>query len=128
MNRRARRTFALMLALLPLALSACSVIEGLPEGMIPELEDGNQGDREEMLRPNLSAAAETLGVDEEDLRLALGDPEEGPPDLAAAATELGVTEEALRDALGVPEDGEGAPHEGEKPPSEASGVSSTGGD
>lgn len=116
-----------MLAVLPLALSACSFIDGVPDDLIPELEDDNQGDRAELVRPDLAAAAETLGVDVEDLRLALGDPGEGPPDLAAAAAELGVSEEALHEALGIPDDGERAPREGVELPSDASSVSSPGG-
>ncbi|RME75969.1 MAG: SH3 domain-containing protein [Chloroflexi bacterium] len=52
--------------------------------------------------PDLAAAAEELGVTEEALREALGDP---PPDLEAAATALGVSVEALRNALGAPPEG-----------------------
>ena len=46
--------------------------------------------------PNLAAAAAQLGVNEEQLRLALGPP---PPDIEAAASSLGVTTGALRAAL-----------------------------
>ena len=127
MNTKARRKFGLMLAIVALALSACSFLDVIPDDQISGQEEGNPGDHEERMRPDLAAAAEILGVDEEDLRSALGDPEDGPPALAAAASELGVTEEALREALGLPEEGEGAPHEGEEPPSDASSVSSLGG-
>ena len=48
-------------------------------------------------QPDLSRAAATLGVSEEELRTALGPP---PPDLAAAADALGITLEDLMAALG----------------------------
>lgn len=127
MNMRARQLFGMMLTVLALALSACSFLDVIPDDQIPEQEEGNPGDREKIVRPDLAAAAEILGVDEEDLSAALGDPQEGPPDLAAAASELGVTEEALREALGIPEEGDGAPHDGEGPPPDASGVGRSGG-
>uniref|UniRef100_A0A540VJD1 YHYH protein n=1 Tax=Litorilinea aerophila TaxID=1204385 RepID=A0A540VJD1_9CHLR len=50
---------------------------------------------------DLAAAAEKLGVTEDALRAALGDPQQGPPDFAAAAQALGVSEETLLDALGI---------------------------
>ena len=49
-------------------------------------------------RPDLAAVAEELGVTEQALLEALGDPSDGPPDLAAAAQALGVTEEDLQAA------------------------------
>ena len=52
-------------------------------------------------RPDLAAAAVELGVTEEALQAALGEPDQGPPDFAAAAAKLGVTEEALLKALGL---------------------------
>ena len=55
--------------------------------------------------PDLAAAAIQLGVTEEVLQAALGDPTQGPPDFAAAAQALGVTEDALIEALGLPADG-----------------------
>jgi hypothetical protein len=51
-------------------------------------------------RPDLAAAASTLGIGEEQLRTALGPP---PPDLGAVAKRLGISEKRLREALGVPE-------------------------
>ena len=51
---------------------------------------------------DLAAAAEQLGVTEEALRAALGDPAQGAPDFAAAAEALGVTEAELMAALGNP--------------------------
>ena len=49
-------------------------------------------------------------VSENELKEALGDPEQGPPDLAAAAETLAITEEALIEALGIPAAGpEGGP-------------------
>lgn len=52
--------------------------------------------------PNFAAAAEILGVTEQELRDALGGP---PPDFAAAAETLGLSEQELQAALA----GEGAP-------------------
>ena len=49
--------------------------------------------------PDLVAAAAELGVTEEELEAALGEPGQAPPDFAAAATEFGVTEEVLMEAL-----------------------------
>lgn len=53
--------------------------------------------------PDLAAAASQLGVTEEALQDALGDPSQGPPDFAAAAQVLGVTEADLMVALGIAE-------------------------
>jgi hypothetical protein len=64
-------------------------------------------------RPDFGAAAAKLGVSEETLLAALGDPTQGPPDFAAAAQALGVTVEELTDALGVPA---GGPPQGDQPP------------
>jgi hypothetical protein len=69
------------------------------------------GGREE--RPDLATVAEALGVTEEALQAALGDPSDGRPDLAAAATELGISQEELQQALGVP--GSQPPGSGEGP-------------
>jgi hypothetical protein len=65
-------------------------------------------------RPELAAAAANLGVTEEVLRQALGDPHQGPPNLAMVAAQLGVTDQALMEALGVRPggprpDGQGGP-------------------
>ena len=49
--------------------------------------------------PDFAAAATTLGVTEEALIDALGDPQQGHPDFAAAAAVLGITEAELRKAL-----------------------------
>lgn len=74
----------------------------LPE---PEMDSeldgqpGGSGEQQEM--PDLAAAATELGVTEEELEAALGEPGQTPPDFAAAAAELGVTEEALMEALGT---------------------------
>ena len=48
--------------------------------------------------PDLAAAAATLGITEQELLAALGDP---PPDFAAAAATLNITIEALESALAV---------------------------
>lgn len=78
--------------------------EGGPRGG----KDG-QGGRPQL---DLAAAAETLGVSEEDLKAAFTPSEEGKPELAAVAESLGVTEEELVAALGIPagrEDGQRHP-------------------
>jgi hypothetical protein len=49
---------------------------------------------------DLAAAAEQLGVTEEQLSAALGDLSQGMPDLEAAAAQLGVTVEELSAVLG----------------------------
>lgn len=49
--------------------------------------------------PDTAAAAEKLGVTEDALVAALGDPSQGPPDFAAAAKTLGITEADLMAAL-----------------------------
>ncbi len=51
-------------------------------------------------QPDFAAAAEILGMSEEALMSALGDPSQGEPDYETAATTLGVTVEALQTALG----------------------------
>ena len=54
---------------------------------------------------DLAAAAETLGVTEEALIAAMGEPGQGAPDFAAIAATLGVTEADLMAALGMVEGG-----------------------
>lgn len=49
----------------------------------------------------LAEAAAQLGVTEQELQTALGDPELGPPDLMAVAEQLGVSVEVLEAALGT---------------------------
>lgn len=68
--------------------------------------------------PDLVAAAAELGVTEEELEAALGEPGQAPPDFAAAATEFGVTEEVLMEALGV--SASGSPNGGGQPPADQS--------
>ena len=53
----------------------------------------------------LAAAAAALGISEDALVAALGDPTAGPPDFAAAATDLGITEAELMAALAQSEGG-----------------------
>ena len=72
--------------------------------------------------PDLAAVAETLGVTEEALKTALGDPQQGPPDLAAAAAQLGVAEEALTDALGVSGRPGNAPRPDDRPKLDIAGA------
>ncbi|MCP4361230.1 MAG: DUF1566 domain-containing protein [Chloroflexi bacterium] len=50
----------------------------------------------------LAEAAAQLGVSEEALHAALGEPGQGPPDFEAAAQQLSVSVEALQAALGAP--------------------------
>lgn len=64
----------------------------------PRPGDGAAG----QLPPGFDDAAEALGVTTEELMLALGDLQSGRPDLAAAAKTLGITEDALRTALPPP--------------------------
>ncbi len=78
----------------------------------PKLGDGaggQQGGQQGGQRggmPDFAAAAEALGIAEEALMEALGDPSQGRPDFAAAAASLGITEAELMAALGVPTGGQ----------------------
>ncbi len=67
----------------------------------------NQNNNQQGNRPHLdlATASTTLGISEEALRSALGEPGQGRPDFAAIAAELGVSTEALIDALGIPAGG-----------------------
>ena len=49
--------------------------------------------------PDFSAAAETLGITEDELRDALGGP---PPNFADAAKKLGISEEKLTEVIPAP--------------------------
>jgi hypothetical protein len=74
------------------------------DGITNMRENGESGPQngtggQQML--DTAAAAEQLGVSEEALIDALGDPNQGPPDFAAAAETLGITEADLLDALGI---------------------------
>ena len=69
--------------------------QGNSDGQTPQ---GGPGSQQQI---DTAAAAAQLGVTEEALIAALGDPSQGPPDFAAAAQILGVTEEALMEALGI---------------------------
>lgn len=50
---------------------------------------------------DLSAAAATLGITEDALKTALGDPTQGQPDFAVVAQRLGISEAELLAALGI---------------------------
>jgi hypothetical protein len=63
--------------------------------------------------PDFSAAAEKLGITEDALIAAMGEPGQGPPDFAAAAEALGISEAELIEALGMPEGG--MPPRGDQP-------------
>ena len=67
--------------------------------VFPDGEMGNPGGGTGG-KPDTAAAAAQLGVTEEALIAALGDPAQGAPDFAAAAEALGVTEADLMAALG----------------------------
>jgi hypothetical protein len=60
---------------------------------------GGADDGTDNPQPDLAAVAAALGVTEEALIAALGDPSQGEPDVETAATALGVTVEALQAAL-----------------------------
>ncbi|TCS41114.1 hypothetical protein [Reinekea marinisedimentorum] len=56
--------------------------------------------------PNFAEVAETLGIAEQDLIDALGEPVQGErPDFATAAAALGISEQDLMDAMGPPPGG-----------------------
>ncbi|MDD2472406.1 MAG: hypothetical protein PHR49_00245 [Methanoculleus sp.] len=67
-----------------------------PNGTFPEQRGQPQ--------MNLTSAAAALGVTEEELQTALGEPGEGQTTFAVAAAKLGVSEEELIEALGIPEE------------------------
>ena len=83
-------------------------------------QPGQNGD----CRPDMTTAANTLGITAEELQAALGDPAQGRPDLATAAATLGITEETLKQAIqqAMPTDCAnmgGRPGNGQQPPQEA---------
>ena len=77
--------------------------EGGPSASDGQQPSGDQGQQGGM--PDFAAAAVTLGVTEDVLVAALGEPGQDAPDFAAAAATLGITEEALIEALGIPAGG-----------------------
>jgi hypothetical protein len=91
---------------------------GVPEGMPAPPGGVALGERPPAPAMDLAAAAAKLGVTEQQLSEALGDPSQGPPDSAAAAEKLGISEDSLREALGLPEGvfPNGGPPPGEIPP------------
>ncbi len=139
--------FFTAISIIAIALTACSGLsaetqnidtvsaaagaaeQALPDGQPPQGQmDGQQGEHPQI---DLASAASTLGVTEEALMAALGEPGQGPPDLASAAAELGVTEEALITALGVPvggpdgQGGQGQPSDGQAPQIDLASAAST---
>ena len=92
--------------------------EGNEIGIDEEVDGQPDGPGEQQEMPDLAAAADELGVTQEELEAALGDPGQGSPDFAAAAAELGVTEEVLMEALGV--SASGSPNGGGQPPADQS--------
>ena len=86
-----------------LALGACSLGGQTQE----QNQTGVPGNGQGMMgrsQLDLSAAAEKLGVTEEKLQEAMGDPTQGERvSMQDAADKLGVSLEELREALGMPE-------------------------
>lgn len=126
--------FAVSLVALCMFTCGCTAQEGSPSGDTAASSDQNfnPGDMPEgdgnMTPPegggpggrgggmDLAAAAEALGVTEDELTAALGTGEEGGRmDLESAASQLGVTVEELQEALGFGEMPEGEMPEGERP-------------
>jgi hypothetical protein len=66
--------------------------------------------------PDFAAAAKTLGISEQVLINAMGEPNQGPPDFAAIAKTLGITEAELLKALGMTEGS--MPQQGGNPPTD----------
>jgi len=78
------------------------------DGPIPDFSDnmtrpGGPGGQFGISRIDWAAAAENLGITEDDLKAAFGDITQGIPDFAAIAEKLGVTEDGLKAALSLPD-------------------------
>jgi len=102
MNRKTLRS--LVVALFALSLLTVGVLA----------QPAGRSGRPDHCGPDLAAAAETLGIAEDALKDALGDPQAGPPNFAEAAETLGISEDALIEALGKPPAGREGGREGEK--------------
>ena len=96
-----RLSIILAIILLSLTLGACQLMptpaaaQGTPTEQNPPIgQQAQPGGAHQP--PDLTVAAEILGITEQELMEALGPP---PPDLAAAAQTLGVTEQELKNAL-----------------------------
>ncbi len=75
------------------------VVEASSDGEVATLTDaGRQGGKPLGDGPDLATAAEGLGITQQELMAALGEP---PPDFQTAAETLGITVEELQAALGV---------------------------
>ena len=81
--------------------------EGNHDGPRPEGDASGRSQGGPPAPPDFASAAAKLGIGEDQLMDALGDPRQGPPDFAAAAQALDITEEELLTALDVPEMPEG---------------------
>ncbi|UUX91980.1 Lcl C-terminal domain-containing protein [Methanoplanus endosymbiosus] len=68
-------------------------------GGSPGGEQGSSDSGEEHEMPDLTAAATELGITEEELKAAMGEPGQSSPDFATVAVTLGITEAELTDAL-----------------------------
>lgn len=93
-----------IIAIVSVGLTSCTSKDekeapgkGEERGQMPPREQ-----QDDMVQPDFAAAAAILGVSEDVLIDAMGDPRGGHPDFAAIAEKLGVTEEDLIAALGVP--------------------------
>lgn len=73
-------------------------IEAMEGGEVPSIGEGDLQAQPVGAEPDLSAAAATLGITEQELMDALGTP---PPDFEAAAETLGITVEELQAAMGL---------------------------
>jgi hypothetical protein len=72
-------------------------------GTLPAPGNRSPGERPSSPQIDLSAAAEKLGITEEELRGALNETGQAGPDLSAAAEKLGISVEELQQALGFPD-------------------------
>ena len=86
----------------PIPTSSGGVPNGGPSANGADQTNNSQGRRP---RIDFAAVAVELGISEEDLKSAFGEPGQGKPDLAVIATALGITEKALSDAMGLPAGG-----------------------
>lgn len=84
-------------------LYSCLVAASLMLAMGTVAAQGGMGGG--MGAPDLTEAAETLGITQEALLEALGS--DGPPDFAATAEKLGITEEELTAAMPARAEGGG---------------------
>ncbi len=80
---------------------------GHPDGPNSTQPNMKSGNKPPMMGPDFASVAATLGLSEDEVLSAFGEPSQGLPDFAAIAAKLGITEEELMSALG--DMGAGAP-------------------